>query len=209
MENKKYLKPAIDGGWWTDEIKITSTEIWACLGHQLVARRHDLDLSWPHHQRCNVIFEEKDMEKILLTILICFDNLFICARSFGIPLSPTSLSWIWCRFNVISMSFPLLDASLRFADSGAATSCPSQIPVRATRSCAKMAQETTAGLDAFQKFGQETNAQTCGKSWKYICTMALWFVSIVSFLWCFSMIKSHDRHVFTSTSLLFSKHLSA
>lgn len=54
MENKTYLKPAIDGGWWTDEIKITSTEIWACLGHQLVARRHDLDLSWPHRQRCRL-----------------------------------------------------------------------------------------------------------------------------------------------------------
>ena len=68
------------------------------------------------------------------------------------------------ELDVVSMSFPLLDAWLRFADSGAATSCPSQIPVRATRSCAKIAQETTAGLDAFQKFGQETNAQTCGKS---------------------------------------------
>ena len=204
MENKTYLKPAIDGGWWTDEIKITSTEIWACLGHQLVARRHDLDLSWPHRQRCRLW--RKGHGKDLPHYFDMFWSVHMCSilwdsfESNIFELDVVSMS-CQCRFHVGRL------ASLRWF--WGSHFMPVANPGAGYK---KLRQNCPRNNGRSRCISKVRTGNKCSNMWeilKRICTMALWFVSIVSVLWCFSMVKRHDRHVFTSTSLLFSKHLSA
>lgn len=177
-------------------------------GHVWATSSSREDMTWTYHDLTvnGVGFEEKDMEKIFLTILICFD-LFICARSFGILLSPTSLSLMscQCRVNVVSIVGRL--ASLRWF--WGSHFMPVANPGAGYKKLRKNCPRNNGRSRCISKV---RTGNKCSNMWeilKRICTMALWFVSIVSFLWCFSMVKRHDRHVFTSTSLLFSKHLSA